>query len=74
MTETVLENIEASRTIEFFEGGKDLDEEQKSQLKDAKKKFAETKKDIYDYEESLRGQFSQTADAKAEHKLIEWLV
>lgn len=74
MTETVLENIEASRTIEFFEGGKDLDEEQKSQLQDAKKKFAETKKDIYDYEESLRGQFSQTADAKAEHKLIEWLV
>jgi hypothetical protein len=74
MTDTVLENIEASRTIEFFEGGEDLSQEQKEQLKEAKRSFAETKREIYDYEESLRGQFSQTADAKAEHKLIEWLV
>ncbi len=74
ISEMVLENLEASRVIEFFEGAKDLDEEQKEKLKEAKLTFASTQKSIHQYESSLRDQFSQTADAKAEQKLVEWFV
>ena len=33
-----------------------------------------TKTEIHEYEVALASQFSQTADSKAEQKLIEWLV
>ena len=52
----------------------DLDEEQKKQLDQAKVTFATTQTQIRTYEASLRSQFSQTADSKAEQKLIEWFV
>jgi len=74
VSDVILENIEAARTIEFFGGSKELNEEQKAKLKNAERTFADTKKTIYEYEISLRDQFGQTADAKAEQKLIEWLV
>ena len=74
MSSVLLENIEASRVIEFFDQSKDLSEEQEEKLKDAKLKFAETQKRMHEYEIGLREQFSQTADSKAEHKLIEWFV
>ena len=74
MSELISENMEASRTIEFFGAGKNLDEEQEKQLKDAKESFAATTKAIQTVEADLRGQFNQTADAKAEQKLIEWFV
>ena len=74
VSEIVLENIDAARTIEFFGGSESLNEEQSAKLKKAEKTFAETKKTIFEYEISLRDQFGQTADAKAEQKLIEWLV
>jgi len=74
MEQTVMDNIEASRTIEFFAGAKDLTEAQEEQLKEAKAMFAATKTAIHDYETNMRAQFSQTADAKAEVKVIEWIV
>ena len=74
MSAILLENIEAARVIEFFDQSKDLSEEQEEKLKDAKLKFAETQKKMHEYEVALREQFSQTADSKAEHKLIEWFV
>ena len=74
MSELVSENIEAARTMEFYSGAQDLDEEQKKLVKESKARFIATSKAIHDFEVSLRGQFSQTADAKAEQKLIEWLV
>ena len=74
MQAVLLENLEASRTIEFYEGSKTLNEEQEKKLKDAKAKFAQTTKIVHDYESSIREQFNQTADAKAEQKLIEWFV
>ena len=69
-----LDSIEASKTIEFFSGAKNLTEEQKNELKEAEKTFIETKTAIADYEEMFNGQFKQTADNKADLKLVEWLV
>jgi hypothetical protein len=74
MSAVLLENIEASRVIEFFDESENLSEEQEKTLKDAKLKFAETQKQMLEYEVALRDQFSQTADARAEQKLIEWFV
>jgi len=74
MNTVISENMESARAIQFFEGGKDLDEEQKSQLEEAKEKFASTRAELHEYETSMRDQFSQTADSKAEIKVIEWLV
>jgi len=70
----MVESMEASRTIEFFEGAKDLTEEQEKKLKEAKTKFATSRAELHDYETDIREQFTQTADAKAEIKVIEWLV
>tara|TARA_R110002020_G_scaffold266011_1_gene480855 strand:- start:1033 stop:1833 length:801 start_codon:yes stop_codon:yes gene_type:complete len=74
MNDVIVENMEASRSIEFFEGAKDLTEEQEKGLKEAKKSFAESRAELHEYETAIRGQFSQTADSKAEIKVIEWLV
>ena len=74
MQSVLLENLEASRTIEFYQGSKTLTDEQEKKLTDAKAKFAHTTKIAHDYESSIREQFNQTADAKAEQKLIEWFV
>ena len=74
LAELAVENTDAARVIEFFGEAKDLSEEQKKQLADAKVAFASTQTQIRDYETSLRGQFSQTADSKAEQKLIEWFI
>lgn len=74
LQKAISENIDAARTIEFFEGAKDLNEDQKEKLENAKEIFALTKTQVMEYEQAIRSQFSQTADAKAEQKLIEWLV
>jgi hypothetical protein len=74
MSELISENVEAARVIEFYSGAEDLDEEQKKLVKESKERFIGTSKAIHDFEVSLRAQFSQTADARAEAKLIEWLV
>ena len=74
VAELISENVESARVIEFFSGAKELDEEQKKQLDEANKSFTTTAKIIQETELNLRSQFSQTPDAKAEQKLIEWLV
>ena len=74
MNELITENMEAARAVQFFEGGKNLDKTQKVQLEEAKEKWASTQAELHEYETSLRSQFSQTADSKAEIKVIEWLV
>ena len=74
MGELISENAECARTIEFFGGADNLDDEQKEQLKEAKERYANTSRAIQTMETDLRSQFNQTADAKAEQKLIEWFV
>tara|TARA_R110000744_G_scaffold53215_3_gene113717 strand:- start:415 stop:1215 length:801 start_codon:yes stop_codon:yes gene_type:complete len=74
MNKVIVENMEASRSIEFFEGAKNLTIEQEEQLKEAKESFAASRTELHEYETAIRSQFSQTADSKAEIKVIEWLV
>ena len=70
----LLENVEAARTVQFYGGSEKLTKEQEEKLKESKEIYVATKKEIADYEASIRDQFNQTADAKAEQKLIEWFV
>lgn len=74
LQKAVMDNIEASRVIEFYGGSEDLTDDQKNLLEEAKKTFIETQSSVSEYEQAIRSQFSQTADVKAEQKLIEWLV
>jgi len=69
-----LDNLEASKVIEFYEGQKGLNKEQESKLSEAKKTFASTQKTISDFESFHRSQYDQTAEAKAEQKIIEWFI
>ena len=70
----LLENVEAARTVQFYGGSEKLTKEQEEKLKESKEIYVATKKEIADYEATIRDQFNQTADAKAEQKLIEWFV
>lgn len=69
-----VDNYEAAKVIEFYSAASNLTEEQALKLQQAKEEYASSQNTIFEYEQSLRSQFSQTADAKAEQKLIEWLV
>ena len=70
----MMENIEAARVVQFYGNAKNLDKEQEEKLKNAQEDFVNTQKEIHEYQELIRDQFSQTADAKAEQRLIEWFV
>lgn len=74
LQKAIVDNMEASRVIEFYGESKTLTDEQKEKLDEAKNTFAATKNQVMEYEQAIRSQFSQTADVKAEQKLIEWLV
>ena len=74
MNKAFLDYMDSAKVIEFYEGHNDLEEDQKSKLEEAKIKFFEAQKTINDFETSYRNQYSQTADAKAEQKIIEWFI
>jgi hypothetical protein len=74
LKEALLKNMEASRVVEFYGGSKKLTEDQKQKLKEAEEKMAEAQSTILTYEGTLRDQYSQTADVKAETKMIEWFI
>lgn len=69
-----LDNVESARTIQFYEGQKDLDEDQTQKLEEAKELFVSSQKIVADIEEIHRSQYNQTAEAKAEQKIIEWFI
>jgi hypothetical protein len=69
-----LDNVESARTIQFYEGQKDLDEDQTQKLEEAKELFVSSQKIVADIEEVHRSQYNQTAEAKAEQKIIEWFI
>ena len=70
----IYDNVEAARVIEFYGGASNLTEAQEEKLKEAKMIYGSSKKELTEYEYNLRQQFAQTADSKAEQKLIEWFV
>jgi hypothetical protein len=74
LQKAISDNMEASRVIEFYGASNTLSDEQKEKLEEAKLIFSSSKSQVIDYEQAVRSQFSQTADVKAEQKLIEWLV
>ena len=65
-----VDNMEAAKVIEFYEGQKDLNEEQKKELEEAKEMFAETQRTVAEFEQFYQIQYNQTAEAKAEQKLM----
>jgi len=72
--DAVIEYLEASRVIEFYDGADKLTDDQQKKLDEAKKKFAETQMLVHEHESNVRGQYSQTAETKAEEKMIEWFI
>jgi len=70
----ILENLEAAKVIDFYDGAKKPSEEQKQKLENAKEKFIATRVVVQDYENRIQNQFSQTAEVKAEEKMIEWFI
>ena len=60
--------------IQFYEGAKKLTKEQKEKLDKAKADFVETQIVVNGYENGVQNQFSQTAEVKAEEKMIEWFL
>lgn len=74
LKEAILKNIDAVRVVEFYGNADNLTEEQKKKLREAEEKMAEAQATIVRYESSLRDQYSQTADVKAETKMIEWFI
>lgn len=69
-----VDHLESAKMIEFYDGVNDLDEEQTAKLEDAKEIFVSSRKIIENFESSFRDQYKQTAEAKAEQKIIEWFI
>jgi len=74
VNKAVMEYLEAARVIEFYEGAKTITEDQQKKLDEAKKKFAENQMIVHEYESGVRGQYNQTAESKAEERMIEWFI
>lgn len=74
LKKAVLDNIEASKVISFYDGSDSLNDEQKAKLDDAKSKFTESQMLLVQHESLIRDQFSQTAEAKAEERMLEWFI
>lgn len=66
--------LEAYRVIEFLTSKEKRTEEEEKKLKEAREDFADSEKSISEFQRDLQAQYSQTADAKAEQKLVEWLL
>jgi hypothetical protein len=69
-----VDNLESAKIIQFYEGRDDLDEEQTIKLKEARELFVSSLKNIENFENSFRTQYQQTAETKAEQKIIEWFL
>jgi hypothetical protein len=74
VSNAIVDYIEAAKVIEFYSGAKDLDQDQKKKLEDAKKKFAETQLVVHEHETNVMSQYNQTAETKAEQRMIEWFI
>jgi len=70
----LVSSVEASRVVEFFGSGENLSEEEREQLNEAKETLAESRLIMSEYEQNIRSQYSQTAEAKAEEKIMEWFL
>lgn len=66
--------MDATQKIEFYGGAKKLSEQQKELLEEAKKNLALSTKFIEEYQINLNSVYGQTAEAKADQKMVEWFM
>lgn len=62
------------RTIQFFESAKELSEDQKDELVEAKDAYANIQFNIANMDRDLEVMYANSADAKAEEHMIKWFV
>lgn len=74
VAKSIKELVDSQKTIEFFEGASDLSDEQKTELDKAKETFALIQKKLVENDLQLQQMYAQSADAKAEQKMIKWFV
>ena len=74
LKKNLLVHAEASRLVELYGSKKNLDEEEKAEFEKAKGDMLDSSKTVSNYQQQINSQFSQTADNKADQKIIEWFV
>jgi hypothetical protein len=74
ITNEITNIFDAQRIVQFYAGSpdKDLSDEQKLKLSKAKKLLAKSQKTLVEYNINVSSMFNQTADVKAQEKLIKW--
>jgi hypothetical protein len=75
ITNEISNIFDAQKVVQFYSSSsdEDLTEEQKQKLDKAKKLLSKSQKILVEYNTSLSSMFNQTADVKAQEKLIKWL-
>lgn len=74
LTSTLVSMADARKTIEFYGGSKDLTEEQQEALQEAEVTFQQCELHLTNHQMAVNAQYAQTADNKAQERLIRWLV
>lgn len=74
ITNEITNIFDAQRIVQFYSSSSDeqLTEEQKLKLTKAKKLLAKSQKTLVEYNINVSSMFNQTADVKAQEKLIKW--
>jgi|DEB0MinimDraft_4_1074332.scaffolds.fasta_scaffold38900_2 hypothetical protein len=65
---------DCERTIQFFEGAKDLSDDQQEELIEAKDAYANIQFNIANMDRDLEVMYANSADAKSEEHMIKWFV
>lgn len=74
LAEIIKELMDAQKTIQFYGGAKELNEEQKASLDEAEKTFSRCQTLLAEYEMATNQQYGQTCDNKALERVIRWFV
>lgn len=74
ITNEITNIFDAQRIVQFYSSSKDEDLtiEQKQKLDKAKKLLAKSQRTLVEYNINVSSMFNQTADVKAQEKLIRW--
>lgn len=72
LKEHLADYMEASQKIEFYGGAKNLTDEQKEVLRKAEETVGLATKFISEYQSNMNSVYSQTAETRADQKMVEW--
>lgn len=72
--EVIKDLLDAQKAIQFYEGAETLTDEQQDSLDKAKSTFGFAQKQLIEHDMNLQQAYAQTADNKAQERLIRWLV